>query len=175
VNEREVDLGPLAPAPEFTVRYVRSRHEEAVALAHPERLERRMRTMARVGGLLAPGIVSWARARERVYAARLNEALRDHDVLLTPVTPAPAPTLGACEGRGWMWTTTVAAATVAYMASWNVTGQPACSVPAGFGLDGLPRAVQLVGKPNDEATLCSLAAQLESERPWADSRPTGFS
>ena len=51
----------------------------------------------------------------------------------------------------------------------------AASIPAGFDSDGLPRAVQLVGRPNDEATLLSLAAQLESERPWAPQRPAEFS
>ncbi len=56
-----------------------------------------------------------------------------------------------------------------------MTGQPACSVPAGFAADGMPRAVQLVGRPNDEATLVSVAAQLEAARPWAGSRPPGFS
>ncbi len=175
VNERELDYGPLMPPPEFTVRMVRSRHEDAVALAHPERLERRMRAISRLGGLLTPGIVAWARGREAAYAARLNEALVDHDVLLTPVTPAPPPSIGACEGRGWLSTMFVAGATVSYLMSWNVTGQPACSVPAGFALDGLPRAVQLVGRPNDEATLYSLAAQLEAERPWAERRPPRFS
>jgi amidase len=35
----------------------------------------------------------------------------------------------------------------------------------------VPLAVQLVGRPNDETTLLSLAAQLESERPWADRLP----
>ncbi|MDQ3759952.1 MAG: amidase family protein, partial [Actinomycetota bacterium] len=48
---------------------------------------------------------------------------------------------------------------------------PAASVPVGFSKCGLPLAVQLVGRPNDEATLLSLAAQLERERPWADKRP----
>ncbi len=175
VNERELDYGPLMPPPEFTVRFLRSRHEDAVALAHPERLERRMRAISRLGGLIGPGIVAWARGREAAYAARLNVPLADHDVLLTPVTPAPPPRIGACEGRGWLSTTLVAGGTVSYLLSWNLTGQPACSVPAGFAPDGLPRAVQLVGRPNDEATLCSLAAQLESERPWAESRPAGFS
>ena len=62
-----------------------------------------------------------------------------------------------------------------YTGIWNLTGQPACSVPAGFAADGLPRAVQLMGRPNDEATLLSLAAQIEAERPWAQQRPSGFS
>ncbi len=68
----------------------------------------------------------------------------------------------------------MASATVPYAAAWNFTGQPACSVPAGFAADGLPRAVQLVGRPNDEATLLSLAAQIEAERPWAQYRPDQF-
>ena len=44
-------------------------------------------------------------------------------------------------------------------------------MPAGFTADGLPLAVQLVGRPDDEGTLLSLAAQIEAERPWADRRP----
>ena len=47
----------------------------------------------------------------------------------------------------------------------------AASVPAGFGDDGLPLAVQLVGPPNDEPTLLTLSAQIEKARPWADARP----
>jgi len=45
------------------------------------------------------------------------------------------------------------------------------TVPAGFAADGMPLAVQIVGRPGDEATLLSLAAQMEAERPWADKRP----
>jgi amidase len=175
VNEHEVDHGPTAPAPEFTVLYLRSLHEEVAGLAHPERVERRIRALARLGGALPPGTVDWAHGRAAAYAARLNEPLADHDVLLTPVTPAPPPRIGACEGRGWLRTTLAASATVSYAACWNFTGQPACSVPAGFATDGLPRAVQLVGRPNDEATLIALAAQIEAERPWAQARPPGFS
>jgi len=96
-------------------------------------------------------------------------------VLLTPVTPAPAPRIGAREGRFWLRVTLEATATVPYAACWNFTGQPACSVPAGFAADGLPRAVQFIAKPNDEATLIALAAQVEAERPWAQQRPAEFS
>ncbi|MGZ6884286.1 MAG: amidase family protein, partial [Nocardioidaceae bacterium] len=60
---------------------------------------------------------------------------------------------------------------IAYTALWNVTGNPAASVPAGFASDGLPLAVQLVGRPHGETTLLSLSAQLERARPWAEARP----
>ena len=174
VNEREVDHGPLATSPEYTVIYLRSVHEEAATFAHPERLERRIRALARIGGMIPQGAMDWALGRKEQYAARMNEALADHDVLLTPVTPAPPPKIGAQEGKGWLPTTLAASATVAYAACWNQTGQPACSVPAGFDADGLPRAVQLIARPNDEATLVALAAQLEAARPWTQDRPQAF-
>ena len=60
---------------------------------------------------------------------------------------------------------------IAYCALWNVTGNPAASVPVGFGRDGLPTAVQLVGRPDDEVTLLALSAQLEQAQPWAERRP----
>ena len=44
-------------------------------------------------------------------------------------------------------------------------------MPLFHGDDGLPTAVQLAGRPADEGTLLSLAAQLEAARPWADRRP----
>ena len=52
-----------------------------------------------------------------------------------------------------------------------MSGQPAISLPLFHGDDGLPLAIQLVGRPADEATLLSLGAQLEAARPWVDRRP----
>jgi Asp-tRNA(Asn)/Glu-tRNA(Gln) amidotransferase A subunit family amidase len=53
----------------------------------------------------------------------------------------------------------------------NLTGQPAMMLPIGHAADGLPVAIQLVGRYGDEATLFRLAAQLEAARPWRERKP----
>ena len=104
-------------------------------------------------------------------AERVGRLFVEHDVLLTPVMSQPAVPTGLMEGRGATVTYEWATGWVPFNVLWNATGQPAASVPAGFSAAGLPLAVQIVGRPNDEATLLSLAAQLETARPWADHRP----
>jgi amidase len=95
-------------------------------------------------------------------------------VLLTPATAKPPPRIGQLEGRGALWTLNAVAAMVPYNGVWNMSGQPAAAVPAGLGSDGLPRAVQVVGRANGEAAILSLASQLEGARPWAQRRPADF-
>ncbi len=56
----------------------------------------------------------------------------------------------------------------------NATGQPAISLPVSFDDKGLPIAVQLIGKPNDEATIIKLAAQLETANPMYKKRPNNY-
>ena len=70
-----------------------------------------------------------------------------------------------------LWTINGVARYIPFTTPWNLTGQPAAAVPAGFTPEGLPLSVQLVGRPHDETTLISLAAEIEAERPWADRRP----
>jgi Asp-tRNA(Asn)/Glu-tRNA(Gln) amidotransferase A subunit family amidase len=53
----------------------------------------------------------------------------------------------------------------------NMTGQPAISVPTHMTPAGIPIGVQLVGEPWGEATILRVAAQLEAALPWADRRP----
>jgi len=130
--------------------------------------------MARMGGLVSPALLARALAAEAQVTARIGRLFEEHDVLLTPATAAPPPPIGRLQGRGALATLNAAAGWVPYNGVWNLTGQPAASVPAGFGADGLPRGVQLVGRANGEATLLSLAAQIEAERPWAERRPPGF-
>jgi amidase len=174
VSERDPEYG-LGGIPEVLTRYLRGIHDDARGVAHWERLERRTRGMARLGGLIPPALLERSFANEGEFTRRLNRVLEDHDVLLTPATAKPPPRVGQFEGRGAVWTLNAIAGLVPFNGVWNVTGQPAASVPAGFGSDGLPRGVQIVGRANNEATLLSLAAQIEAERPWAQHRPGEYS
>jgi amidase len=159
-------LGDIVP------RYLRGVADDAATLAHPRRLERRTRAMARMGRMLPDAVVARARHHEVATAERLaRAAFADHEVLLTPGTAQLPLPIGRYEGRGALWTFNGVARYTPYTPAWNVTGQPAASVPAGFTPEGVPLAVQLVGRPYDEATLLSLSAQLEAARPWADRRP----
>ncbi|MGI8779773.1 MAG: amidase [Solirubrobacteraceae bacterium] len=97
----------------------------------------------------------------------------DYDLLLTPVLASRPLAIGELHGCGDdpLADLRRAGAFAPYTALFNVTGQPAVSVPIGFGEDGLPTAVQLVGHPLGEETLLQVAAQLETARPWAAQRP----
>jgi amidase len=170
VRDRDPAWGAIGNA--FVPRYLRGGHDDAQRMAHPHRLERRTRSLARLGAAIPPALVARARAAEASHAARLNALFEDHDLLLTPVVPQPPAELGRWEGRGALATMAgVSIASVPFTTPWNATGQPAASIPAGFTSAGLPLAVQLVGRPNDEATLLSVAAEIESERPWGHHRP----
>jgi len=105
--------------------------------------------------------LDWLHAWSRRFAAWWG----DHDVLLSATTAAPTPPLG--------WLAQDAARIlplVAYTGVFNVSGQPAISVPLSSA-GGAPLGVQLGATTNGEATLVRVAAQLEQARPWVDRRP----
>jgi amidase len=126
-------------------------------------------------GMRERSALDYMLARTQLQAvARGIVALWDRfDVVLTPALAQRQLAIGeldACSDDPWDDFRRSGHFTP-YTAIFNVTGQPAISVPLFHGDDGLPLAVQLAGRPADEATLLSLAAQLEAARPWADRRP----
>jgi amidase len=101
----------------------------------------------------------------------------DHDVLVTPTLALPPIEVGAlkpAEGEPPIQMLLNAATFVPFTPVFNVTGQPAMSVPLHMTPDGLPVGVQFVGAPAGEELLLSLAAQLEEARPWAERHPPLF-
>ncbi|MBA3409300.1 MAG: amidase [Geodermatophilaceae bacterium] len=111
----------------------------------------------------------------RLFARRWVEETAVYDVLLAPVcsmTPRPIGWFGQ-DGSGAP-DFERQKRYAAYTAVYNVTGQPAVSVPLYWTEDGLPVGSMLVGRPGDEATLIALSAQLEEAQPWAQRRPPGW-
>jgi amidase len=97
----------------------------------------------------------------------------DFDVVMTPALAQRPVRIGEIDARGDdLWADFRRSGEFTpYTAVFNITGQPAISLPLFHGEDGLPLGVQLAGRPADEATLLSLGAQLEAARPWANRRP----
>ena len=170
VADRDPKYGQLLP--DVMPRYLAGVADDAAALEHPDRLERRSRRMAAAGRRVHGRALRRALRREPVVAERVNAIFADHDVLLTPLTAAQPEPVEHWRGKGALRTFNGSGPYVTYTAIWNYLGQPAAAVPAGFDEDGLPLAVQIVAPANGETTLLSLAAQLEAERPWAARRPS---
>jgi amidase len=160
------DLGPTNLIP----RYFAGVTQEARRMPHPERLERRTKGWARMGMPYTP-LIERVRRDEQRHVGRIGKLFEDHDVLLTPTLAKPPVEVGRWEGLGAFRTFLGQLFTYPFTGAWNATGQPAAAVPAGFDSDGVPLSVQLIGRPHDEGTLLSLAAQIEAERPWAEHRP----
>ncbi|HEU4361430.1 MAG TPA: amidase family protein [Mycobacterium sp.] len=146
---------------------------EVERLPTPELLERRMQAEARTSRLMPDWAARRAVAAEGRITQRSMRPIADFDVLMTPVLAVPPVQIGYFEGLGTVRALWRLLKFIPFTFPQNYSGQPAMSVPAGIAADGMPQAVHLVGRPNDEATLVSLAAQLESVQPWAAHRPTG--
>ena len=104
-------------------------------------------------------------ARKKTIAA-YREAWRTFDVLVTPTSPIAAPPIGATTARLGGQDIPLVRAFLDLTLPFNLTGQPAISVPCGFAKAGLPIGLQLVGRPFDEATLFRAAAAYEAATDW---------
>jgi amidase len=114
-----------------------------------------------------------ARTQLNAYSRGIVALWDSYDVVMTPALaqrPVRIGEIDTCSDEPWEDFRRSGAFTP-YTAIFNVTGQPALSLPLVHGDDGLPAGVQLAGRPADEPTLLSLGAQLEAAHPWADRRP----
>jgi amidase len=114
--------------------------------------------------------LGWLRKLAREIVAEWD----DFDVMLSPTLAQPPIPIGAlqpAEGEPPIQMLLNSAGFVPFTPTWNVTGQPAVSVPLVQSPDGLPIGVQLVGPPAGEEPLIALASQLEEARPWSARRP----
>jgi amidase len=171
VIDREIKYPP-AVAANVLARYLRGIADMARSMPQPERLSRRTRGYMRIGSVVPLAAVARARAAAGADAERLNRVFDGGvDAVLTPMFTRRPPEVGEYEGRPAAWTLNGSIRFVPYCGAYNHTGQPAASVPAGFTPDGFPLAVQLVGRPEGEPALLSLAAQLEGALGWPDRRP----
>jgi amidase len=98
------------------------------------------------------------RLRQRA-TQRLAAAPAGADLLLTPTLPSTPPRVESMTG---LKTLALAGRRAVFTSAWNVTGQPALSIPVGLSADGLPLAVQLIGPAHSESLLLSVGAQLET-------------
>ena len=105
------------------------------------------------------------------YWQGIRAFFEEYDLLLTPTVAIPPLGLGQFAVReiagvkvsplGWM----------PFTYPFNITGQPAASVPCGWTDDGLPIGLQIVGRRFDDVTVLRAAAAFEQASPWANARP----
>jgi len=155
----------------ISARFLRGVSDTVDEVPHPDRLESRTRGFGRLGRMLPDSLYERALRGREVDAARVNAIFDSFDVLVTPVMGGTAIPIRRWEGKGAVRTVIGMSRFYPYCVPWNHLGNPAMSVPMGIAADGLPLAVQMIGRHGSEAILLSLAAQIEAERPWADKRP----
>ena len=153
--------------------------------------------LAALGSTIDGGEYAAALDKLSVYSRKIAEFFVKYDVLLTPTLASPPVLIGSlhtsdAESRMIRLQSRLHAAWVLkafhviemladntfnfipYTAIFNVTGQPAMSVPLCQSENGLPIGMQFAARFGDEATLFRLAGQLEQARPWFDKIPPGL-
>ena len=100
-----------------------------------------------------------------------REFFETYDLLLTPTIACPPFPIGLDNPTEIAGKRVEPYAWIPFTYPFNLTGQPAASVPCGFTNEGLPIGLQIVGRRFDDAGVLGAAAAFERARPWADRRP----
>jgi len=159
-----VDVPYGADAKALTIRYLAGIRDGAAETDDPSKLEKRTKGIARLGKPFSKRVVERAKKLGRSWGDGLHDKL-GVDVLLTPVMSGPAVPVEHWKGKGAVRTVLGMNAFYPYTAQWNHAGTPAVSLPAGVTAEeGLPLAIQLIARRDDDARLMALAGQYERLR-----------
>ena len=170
VVERDPAYGLISL--EFVQTFFRAVYEDSLKLDPSIPVERSSRQLAAIGKrLISPARRDKLLAKRAASTARILSLWDDVDVLLTPALSRTALPAEGGYGKPGLVALDIAARFTPFTPVFNLTGQPAVSIPAGFGADGLPTAVQLVGRHGAEELLYSLAGEIEAAQPWAPRTP----
>ena len=124
----------------------------------------RVRSRLMLGALVSGVDYVQALRRRRELRAELQAAMAGLDVVLTAAQPSEAPKIDTLP----KWDVFE---TPSFTMPFNVAGYPAISVCSGFGADGLPLAIQLIGKPFQEPTVLRIADAFEKAADFRSKRP----
>jgi aspartyl-tRNA(Asn)/glutamyl-tRNA(Gln) amidotransferase subunit A len=114
-----------------------------------------------------------AMRRREIYREDMRRFMSKYDLLLTPTLPITAFPAGEDHPDEIRGIKTTYLSWTPFTYPFNISGQPAATVPCGFDDDGLPIGLQIVGRWHDDASVLRAAAAFEAIAPWANHRPDG--
>ncbi|MFI5327312.1 MAG: amidase family protein, partial [Candidatus Rokuibacteriota bacterium] len=139
--------------------------------ADREQMDRSLRALMRFGSEVTAAQYLRALRRRGELWTDVQRFLARFDLLITPTVAVPAfevgkPGLNEINGQpssplGW----------APFCFPFNLTGQPAATVPVGFTSAGLPVGLQIIGRRHADHTVLAASAAFEAAQPWADRRP----
>jgi aspartyl-tRNA(Asn)/glutamyl-tRNA(Gln) amidotransferase subunit A len=139
-------------------------YHQPTLTSHPELYGRRFVSRIRDGALLsAADYITLLRGRALIKR-RMAELMQEIDIFAMPTSTHPAETFAEEEA-------TPSFKRTSFTRPFNITGQPAISIPGGFSSAGLPIGLQLVGRPFEDATVLRAAHAYEQATDWHHRRP----
>ncbi len=186
---------PIAAAVEATARMLESlgHHVEPAPTVKGELHEflplwqMQLASVPSISEKLLQPVTQWLRAagrrldldqvkrQQQVLSRRVSDFFGDADMVLTPSVPVLPPQVGAYRHLGPEALFEAISEIGAFTALFNVTGQPAASIPAGVtSEESLPFGVQLVGRIDADGELLAVCRQLEQAMPFRQRKPSGF-
>lgn len=167
----EVDPGFRDPIEAFHILWFSGAAKvlQAYGEAVDDRVDPGLRRIAAVGATFSASDYLDATAVRMQLGQLMGRFHRDYDVLVTPTLPMPAFPVGRDVPEGWRshyW-----ASWTPYTYPFNMTQQPALSVPCGFTSAGLPIGLQIVGPRHADATVLRVGRAHEMATDWHTRTP----